>query len=279
MDDYIYISTQFLKTDLSVRTAMEEDDFLVELARNLGNNDVVLSKFLVHTAISSVPYAYFSMNHLRETLKNFRSHINWIRENLTNQEILSSTEREELRHQLPRILGLCQDLTEMKYLVYSYNGNPVTQPIENAFNYERELVEVANRRLTMILKDLHSEGIISIKSYEEEYDEPSPYHDHINRYGRILNPIRRNRFNNKRSRKRSKKRSRKRSKKRSRKRSKKRSRKRSKKRSRKRSKKRSRKRSRVGNRSRKHKKKSKKRSRTRKRFKSKRSRVHRKLNK
>ena len=51
----------------------------------------------------------------------------------------------------------------------------------------------------MILKDLHSEGIISIKSHEEEYDELSPYHDHINRYGRILNPIRRNRFNNKRS--------------------------------------------------------------------------------
>ena len=83
---------------------------------------------------------------------------------------------KELFHQLPRILGLCEDLTEMKYLVYSYDGNPVTQPIENAFNYERELIEVANRRLTMILKDLHSEGIISIKSHEEEYDELSPYH-------------------------------------------------------------------------------------------------------
>ena len=65
----------------------------------------------------------------------------------------------------------------------------MTQPIENAFNYERELIEVANRRLTMILKDLHSEGIISIKSHEEEYDELSPYHDHINRYGRILNQL------------------------------------------------------------------------------------------
>ena len=25
---------------------------------------------------------------------------------------------------IARILGLCEDLTEMKYLVYSYDGNP-----------------------------------------------------------------------------------------------------------------------------------------------------------
>ena len=34
MDDYIYVSTQFLKTDLSVRTVMEEEDFLLDLFRN-----------------------------------------------------------------------------------------------------------------------------------------------------------------------------------------------------------------------------------------------------
>ena len=72
-----------------------------------------MSKFLVHTAISRVSYAYFSMNQLRESLKNLRLHINVIRGNLTNQEILMPHERQELFYQLPRILGLCEDLTEI----------------------------------------------------------------------------------------------------------------------------------------------------------------------
>ena len=40
MDDYIYISTQFLKTDLSARTVGRRR-FLLDLFRNSTYNDIV----------------------------------------------------------------------------------------------------------------------------------------------------------------------------------------------------------------------------------------------